>query len=419
MGEYTVSEKADKKIGRDMEIIVKEVKKIPGIVSIILTGSFSRGKGPVKINKKVFPYNDYDITVIGKKNRGKDKIDGLSIKISKKLGYRGIENFYPFTKEKQKIEDNFYIDMKYYSLKELKNLLPRIRNYELKNNSKILWGSDVRNLIPDYSLKEIPLSESAKLLLDRMSQLIEYYSSEKNYERECLTYFIQQAYAACCTSLLQLKGKYKLGYDKSAKILKENYKKDFPELEKKIPNLADKIGEFIKWKINPKKPKKNAEKEWFIVKNSILEVSKYFFSEFLNKKINNLEKLSSSILNMRDKFYSPYLKEVIKNKIGFQNKIITKFALPLVSLILKYKYWKRLKKIGRGKWVFFQKSPDLVIFSSLIYLIGSISKRKIDKKMLKKGKSLLNRVYPCKEEDWEGLSLDYANAYIAFFLQKI
>jgi len=299
--------------------------------------------------------------------------------------------------------------------------LPRIRTIELKENSKLLWGKDVRSIIPNYQLKEIPLAEGAKLLLDRMSQLIQYYSLKKEMDKEFMTYIIQQAYAACCTSLLLLSKKYEIGYLKSMKIFKENYKTDFPELYKKSPNLDKKIEEFIKWKSNPEKlPNRNIDEEWFIVKDNILEVTKYFFSKFLNKKINTLEELSNGILGMREQFYLPFLNAIIKNKLKINLGKINILLLPLVSLILKYKYYQRLKKFKMNKInIFLEKSPELIIFGSLIFLIGSIDKNGVNEDLLKKGRELLGKVYNCKAKNWEETSLEYANAYITFFLQKI
>lgn len=418
---YTTSKEADKKIKKDMKIICKEIlKKIKEVDSVILTGGFSRGEGAVKIeNGKIFPYNDYDIQIISKEKISKEEIDKISNEISRKLGYKGIINFYPFKKENQKAKENFYIDLKCNHPKELKKMLLKIRTYELKNYSKILYGKDLRHLISNYNLKDIPLSEGAKLLLDRMSQMIEYYSTKEKYEKEFLTYIIQQAYAAICTSLLLLSGKYQIGYKKSARIFKKNYKEDFPELCNEIPDLDKKIEEFINWKLDPKKPKKNAEEEWFMARKNILEVSKYFFSKFLNKKIETTEELSNTILNMRKEFYLPYLRNIIKNKIGIDIKGFSCLLLPLISMFLKLKYSKRLKKLGVRKFLFFSKSPELIIFSSLIYIISSIDKNEVNEEMLKKGQRLLRKVYPSKGKNWEEISLEYANAYITFFLQKI
>ncbi len=421
---YTLSKQADKKIEGDMKFIVEEIKKrIPSTISIFLTGGFSRGEGPIKkINGKFYPYNDYDIQIIVQKKISKEETDQIASEISQKLGYGGInEIFYPFKKENQNIKNSFYIDLKCGSPKDLTKLLPRIRNYELRNNSKLLYGKDLRYLIPDYKLNKIPFAEGAKLLLDRMSQMVEYFSLEGKHEKECLTYFIQQAYAACCTSLLLLSRKYKIGYLKSMKILKRTYQKDFPELYKNVPRLHLKIEQFIKWKINPQKlPNENVEEEWFIAKESILEVSKYFFSRFLGTKIKDETELAKGIYNMQRQFHLPYLREMVKNKFGIYFGGLNVLLLPFVSLALKWKYYQRLKQNGIKKFsVIFEKSPDLIIFASLIFLIDCINDDGIDEEKLKKAKKLLSKVYPVKSDDWENISVEYANAYIAFFMQKL
>jgi hypothetical protein len=203
-------------------------------------------------------------------------------------------------------------------------------------------------------------------------------------------------------------------------ILKDCYKKDFPELYEKIPDLDKKIEQFINWKLKPKKVSNSkVKKEWFIAKRNILEVSKYFFSRFLRKKLENTEELSNAILNMKKRFYGPYLKEMIKKKIKIKLNLNWLF-LPIVSLTLTKRYNKRLKEAGikfKCKSNFI--SPDLIIFSSLIPLADAISENSIDETKLNRAKEILRRVYPAKGNSWEEISIDYANAYIAFFLQKI
>jgi len=428
MTKYTTSTEGDKKVEQDMKIICQEIlEKISreNVYSILLTGGFARGEGAIKIEKeKIFPYNDYDIQIISEKETSKNEIDKISGEISEKLGYRGIGNFYPFKKENQKAKENFYLDLKCNSKESLKKMLPRIRTYELRNESKILYGEEkwgeLRELIPNYKLEDIPLSEGAKLLLDRLSQMIEYYSTEKRHENEFLTYIIQQAYTACCTSLLFLKKKHQIGYKKAMEILKENYRQDFPELYEKIPNLDKKIEEFVNWKLDKKKPKKkNIEEEWFICKESLLEVCKYFFSRFLNKKIDSIEQLSKAIASMKKEFYSPYISAMRKHKIRGMKGVDNLLGFLLVPILFRYKYNQRLKELGidfKTK----SKSPDLQIFSSLIYIADSIKmENKVDEIMLGKGKERLSKIYPVKGNNWEEISTDYANAYIAFFLQKI
>jgi len=124
---------------------------------------------------------------------------------------------------------------------------------------------------------------------------------------------------------------------------------------------------------------------------------------------------------MRKEFYGPYIRIILDRKLKIDLGKLSKVFVPGVSFILKRKYRERLREMGIKKNIsFFEKSPDLVIFSSLIYFISSIKEgNKVDKEKLERGKKLLDRVYPVKGDNWEDVSIDYANAYIAFFMQKL
>jgi hypothetical protein len=79
-----------------------------------------------------------------------------------------------------------------------------------------------------------------------------------------------------------------------------------------------------------------------------------------------------------------------------------------------------MKKFGiRDISVLFGKSPDLVIFGAVPLIASAIALSREDKVVLEKAQRLLRRIYPSKGRNWEAISLDYANAYIGFFLQKI
>jgi len=412
---FTQNKQINKKIESQLNTICKEILNSVNTKSIILAGSFGYGEGPVKIKKeKVYPFNDYDIYIITKKPISSEKIDEIASKTANKIGYRGIKYFYNFKKEEQTLEKNFYIDLKCLTLKQLKKLPPRLKYYNFKESTQTLYGEDLTHLTPNLQLDEIPLSEPAKLLLDRMSQLIEYYSLEKKYDREFLTYIIQQAYAACLTSLLMLSKKYRSKYSENNKTFLKIYKKDFPELYKKLPNLHLNINKYVKWKLNPQKsPYTSIEKEFRLCTKHIYEVSKYFFSKFLNKEIETLNELSNAILNMSYTFYSPYLK--------YQFKIKPNLTYPTLNLFLRHKYSQRIKIWNKKhRRIYFNKyPPDSYIFASVPYLLLSVSEKKVNEPLLNKGTSILKKVYPVKGKNWEQISLDYANAYIGFFMMKI
>lgn len=420
MGKYAIlGEEADRKIEEKLKVVINSIRKeIPSVLSIVLSGSFGYGQGSARIeNNRVYPFNDFDIYVIIGKKVGKDLINDIAAKIAEKLNLEGINYFYHFSKEEQKYKDNFYIDLKIYSLKQWRNLAPRLRYYRLKENSQVLWGKDLRDLAPRFSLREIPVSESVKILLDRASQLIEYYSDdEAKYCPYYLTYIIQQAYAGCLTAILLPLGKYKPKYIDSAKVLLDIY--PGIELSGQIPDLANRIYGFIEWRTNPQNlPNGGVKENWRICVRDVLGVLKYSLSGFLNKKIEDVGQLSKAIKQMSNYYHRSYLNKLIERKLGLKADFLSFFLLPLLNFYFKYKYFWRVKKIS-GKFylrIFFNRDfPDLKIFSVAPLMLAT----KINGSGLTEAASELKKVYPAKGENWDEISLDYANAYIAFFLQK-
>jgi len=370
------------------------------------------------VGGRAYPYNDYDIYVISDNRLAESEVEKVANLSAERIGRVGITSFNSFKKKEQKFDKNFYVDIKCLAEKDLKNVLPRLRYYKFREVTQVLYGDDMRETVPNYILSEIPLSEAGKFLLDRMSQLVEYYSTKGEYCDEFLTYIIQQAYAACCTSLLMLSGNYKPKYSESSAILLKTYKKDFVRLHKRIPDLATKVKILIDWKLNPSDlPFRDVENAWFICAQDITEVTKYFFSEFLGKKLNNLDDLSNAIISMFSKFYIPYLK--IYSKHEFKVTFLAYPALPLLNLFFKYKYLLRLRgvrKVTLFRVLFNRTSPDLIIFSSVPYILNTlISSSEENEKNKSKAIRLLRKVYPTSQKPWEELTLDYANAYIAFF----
>jgi len=423
-----IGEKADKKIQEKLNIIVDSIKReIPSTLSIILGGSFGYGEGPVKVESgKVWPFNDFDIYVIAKEKIDKDKFDDIALKIGQSLQIQGTNYSFSFSKENQTLKDNFFIDLKCFTLQDLPKLLPRLRYCQLKRNSQILWGKNLNYLIPEFQLNEILIAESTKILLDRMSQLIEFYAEDSTkYCQDYLTYIIQQAYAACRTSLLVLSGEFKPKYSEANKILLQKYNK--MAMSKILPNLDKRIDKFFQWRMDTqKKPVKDIQEAWQVCAEDIIEIAKYHISKITKWKINSAEELSAAILKLSKYYHRPYLENLIENrikiKINKSSNLLYYFLSAPLNLFFKIKYLERVKKQS-GKYylklLIDSAFPDLRIYSVAPYLLASQFNQNLNKNMLILAKKELKRVYPCQGETWDEISIDYANAYISFFLQKL
>lgn len=426
---YTyISGEVEKKIQEKLDIIINSIRReISSVLSIILAGSFGYGEGVVKIeNNQVYPFNDFDVYVVAAKKISKNKFDDIASKVARSIGLSGINYFYSFSKEEQKLKNNFYIDLKCFTPNELKNLLPRLRYYRFKETTQVLWGKDLRNLIPEFQINEIPAGEDIKILLDRMSQLIEYYSDDANkYCPDYLTYIIQQAYAACVTSLLISVGKFVPRYSQANNIFCREYKN--MELSARMPDLIERISKFIEWRKNiGKLPMENFQEAWRICAKDIIEVIKYRIFQITNFKISSINELSEAILKMSKYYHGSYLKSIIERKFNVKveksiNSLYYLLAWPL-NLFLKVKYLRRVKKQS-GKYylrlLIDPAFPDLRIYSIGPYMLASKFDHTVDEDMLALAKKNLRKIYPCQGKTWDEISIDYANAYIAFFLQKM
>ena len=422
MGKYCFNSKGDDQVQTQMDLANKIVlERIRGVRSIILYGGFGRGEGSGRfIDGKFFPANDYDVYVITDKRIDNGYIEEVARLVAAKWNKKGIT--LEIFDKKQTLGDNFYYDFKCLTVDQLKTLFPMLRYYELKNSSVVVWGEDLRYLIPDYKVKDIPIAEAARVLLNRMTHLVEYMSLDGKHDPEMLKYFVAKAYIDACTALLILSEKYAPTYFKRMQIFKETYKKDFSELYEVIPYFADRVSEATLWKLDLDKEINLSDIEyWHQAREDMLEVSKYFFSKFTGKNILNIDDLSNAIQNMNKNYYEPYGYWFLKLR-GLNNKIIPKLMRVTLPYYFKYKFFKRVKnqlKENYFKMLYSSSGPDLIIFSAMPFVLFSLKEDSVDKEMLMKGKEVLSKVYPVKGNDWESISQDYANAYVAFFLQKI
>ena len=424
MGRFTIyGGDVDKEIERKLGVVSEEIcRDIKDVKSVIIYGGFGRGEGSVrKINNRYYPANDFDVYVITEKKTEDELLDNIAKRVALRLGSKGI-GFKKFDKN-WSFEDNFYLDLKCLTLNELKNLFPMLRYYELRNASNVVYGEDVRNLIPDYKISEIPLSEGVRILLNRMTHLVEYFSLEGKHNDLVLSFFCAKAYIDSCTSLSLLSGRYSPSYKKRMEDFYTNYKNDFPELYKKLPDLHEKVKKYTLWKLSYNEiPEKDAIKFWLQTRKDFLDVVKYFFSVFLNKEINSVQELSNAIINLGKEYYFPYSKYYLKNNFKINSDLISSLLMRAIPIRFKYLYFLRILKEKKAYFKIFlnKSSPDTIIFGAVPYILfGVDDDLHINKENFENGLNVLKKVYPTNAKNWEELSQDYADAYVLFYLMKI
>jgi len=427
---------ANLQIRKYLELTVSYfLKELPGIRSILLAGGFGRGEGSVVINKdnQVIPQNDFELFLITEQPVEEELINKLANDVSQKfnIGQVGAD-FYNF--EREIYANTFYLDVKVIPRKKLPSLLPMFRYYELKHASYILWGEDLRDEIPDFKIKDFPLTEGLRLLLNRMALLCHYFSfdflKKMSYsEKHGLMYLGYKASIDLAGALTQLDHSYKPSYLKRANQIKKNYKKNFPELFKKIPKLPKIIFQATQFKLNPDFSQNvDPYKFWLERKKYIKEVTLYFSQKFFNKKFKNIFQLADFLYQKGHQFYyHNYLNYFVQNKIKlkFKTNFFAYLLIPILNILFFFRILKT-KNFFYPRVLLNSRAPDLTMFAAMIYILyGVEAKRKINKHHFNKAKYYLSKTYPITKADgslvdqWEQLKDDFSNAFLLFSFLKM
>ncbi len=410
--------KVDKEVEKHMKIIVEEIKKeVKDVVSVLAIGGLGRGEGSFLIEKgKVVPLNDYDIYLITKKLVNFEKLKKISEKATKKIKK---DSKFSFSKASSKME--FYIDLRNLTFNNIKKVPSMVKYYEIKNSAKIIYGRDVRKDMPEISLKEIPLEDGLRFLINRASLLIESFDIDNlNSEeaRKTINYYIIKNYLTFAEALLLLNQKFVCSYKKRAEIFDNCFKKDFPELYKKIPNLPEKIRKFTEQKLRPQKNFlfQDPTKNWLEARRDFLIIANFYLEKAFELKSNTPIELSNSLKKLNNKFLSNYIKIEIKSKFGISFPKFFTFILSFPGRIyFNYLYFKRnlsLTKEKNFKILFSNQDINLRIYSLAPLVLFSLNNNlKINKKIFESAKKNISNFKKRKIENWNQLRELYADIF--------
>ena len=203
MSTYTLrgSAELDARIDADLTRIAEAAA--PHSVAGVLLGGYGRCEGTPFINPdgSQSPFNDYDLVVI---------VDKLNNAVRQKFQ----------TLEKQlSAEVGLPVDLCPYQKSQLPRCEFSLLNYEMKHGHKIIWGEEnILEPLPDYSTAALPLSEGARLLLNRGKLLLDIQQRLArpkpltNEERIRFIKFIFKVRLALGDCALLAAGQYDLSY---------------------------------------------------------------------------------------------------------------------------------------------------------------------------------------------------------------
>ncbi len=357
----------NREIGNQLSLIVDEILKYKDelkLVSIVLFGGFGRGEGSVIIkNGEIKPLNDYDLFLVIKKPMNPIRYFSLASLISKLS--KTIQ---------QKI--GLHTDLMLLFYENIKTLSPLIINYEMKYGSKVLWGENIIDQIPNYSPSDILLDDGIVLLFNRMLSLIYGYPKEK--DRKFVIIQSTKALHACCESLLILSNNYHFSYEERNKRFKEVFPMKFPELYQKIPELIEYVDKSINFKLYPYYDMfEDPEELWKKTVEMYFEVFKYYLITYYNAPSN------SSLEDLINIFLANEKKTSIKNLIYWCGHI--------------YNMKIRRKEAKLGLSLYYK--PKHFAYASEPFVLKSLYEEKENNEYLKMATKYLNKIIIVKDKN--------------------
>ena len=231
---YTTSEKADKIVGRDLEIIKKIIVKELKPISVILFGGLGKGEGSLYKGKL---FNDIDIYVVTKNKISEKRLEDVGIKASKEIGVGGRE-FIESSDEIYDAKKFFHVDLRCIKYSDIPKLKKTTRTFEIKHSSQILYGKDIRPMI-NIKKEDLHLSEGLRHLFNKSCFLLMTIDERRlkgNFlkdEKKYLIYHCVKTFLGCAEALLLSKKDDAPTYGKRNELFKKYYGK-FPDLIKKV-----------------------------------------------------------------------------------------------------------------------------------------------------------------------------------------
>jgi hypothetical protein len=319
MGKYTVH-------GPDVDAIIEPlVKKIvdraagelPGVESILLIGGFGRGEGSVRLDGgTVRPIKDFDFDIIFKDTVPEGRVMQLRDVLRRELVQdRETSDPYPY--------HSFTVDFNATTIARM-NLAPDINSYEAKVASHLVYGKDRRAEIK-IEKKDVPLRSGARILFQKGISLIGQMSMRHLRNdtvaeglREMFVYDVAKVYVEIGTALCILGGFYEPSYRQRSELLKLNYASRFPDLSKKLPDLAKKVEYYTKFKLSPDfSIIRDPVSLWFEARDYLLETHRYFAYEYLGVRETDWSLFCRRVRDrLRQEHHMPLIRHNFRERWG-------------------------------------------------------------------------------------------------------
>ncbi|MBN1425007.1 hypothetical protein JXA88_10655 [Candidatus Fermentibacteria bacterium] len=229
--------------------------RIPGLVSLVLGGSFARGEGTfIRQAAGWEPYKDYDLFAVvdnGSLRKAAHAVDEVRQAAYEALGYP------PYDEEKPS-PGRFHIGLAVMSVNTLARLPHDLANVELKLTGQVVWGHNLLERIP-ADPTQIPPESGLRPVLNKLIGLVEQWGPWVDSAAlppqeilQSIAYDRAKATLDLVAALLLLRGQWTPGY--AARNLTLSIAEENGPLLQGIGALSQRADAALVFKLNPAGP---------------------------------------------------------------------------------------------------------------------------------------------------------------------
>jgi hypothetical protein len=380
---YVASPELNEKVAEIIGELKEEIISRLHPKTIIITGSFGRGEAAVvERNGNLKFLSDCEVIVIPYKwIFGRKKLNECEREFYERTGLKvEIWGFIP----------TIYLCIPFLN----KRMKPLIVNYDLKYGSKVIYGKNYLEKIPEFKPEDIPVWEGIRLLLNRMAEALEYFSMDGSDE---MAFWCDKIILACQDALLLTIGRYTSSYRERNRIFIESIEQFDLSCTQTLVKLTV---EATNRRLNQSvKIPRECVKYWFQVSKICDEVLKYVLRESYGIELNDYLEFQEKYMKSNLKNYTtlPFNNPVLQNLFRFLKKKIVKYKLPTLKMLLR----------AYVKW-------DHVLYSHIpLVYFGIQEDYKVNVEYVEKVKSLLKK-FGYKVEAGSDSLKDWLNVRDAF-----
>lgn len=214
----------------EIQALLKKIAEILDKESMVLAvalGSLSRGELSYRIkSKRLELFSDIDLLAVTKGTISTEE----QVVLKKRLKDLKKE-FYPTT-------PLFDIGIEFFSLQDIQRLPLKVRFYELRESGEVLFGPDIRGIIPEFDINKLDRQDTNNIILRRLFSILLYFPKELldskkiDLTEDVFKYSLARNALDIATVLLFQKGIFLCTYKKRVEyIVKEpgNFINDFDQ----------------------------------------------------------------------------------------------------------------------------------------------------------------------------------------------